>query len=457
MRHKLWFILILCFWISPAAGQIRFEVDWAPFRGKADTSYLEIYYSVDRQSFTHKKVDDGFLGAFRIRTRLLQHQQVFYNDSLFIEDRVQSQDEIKPGQTFAEISQLMVPSGEVVLQTEVTDLVTNKSLTIVDSLSVMRFPEDDFYMSSIELSSRISVQPQREQPFDKNGLRVIPHASGLYGKAMPRLYYYVETYNFSISDDANENRYQARYRIKTRQGKTIQDVPGRKTPKPGKTAVIYGSLDISELKNGAYTLQIDVTDLQTDKVARSEKNFVIYNPEEAEQSVEKVATERYLATYKRYQQMTEEELDHYFKQLSYLATSDEKKIYKELNKTGKQNFIVEFWIKRDPVPETPKNELELKYTELLDYANETYITGVRKGWESDRGRVLLLYGKPDSKEIQQAGVETKAYEVWQYYRLENGVIFVFVDKRRNGDFELVHSTKRGEIYEPDWQILHAQP
>lgn len=457
MQHPFWFILLVCLIIAPVSGKIKFDLDWAQFRGEGETVYLEIYYSAVRQTITHKAVIGGLWGALRIKTKVIQSNQEVYHDSLFIEDFVKSENEINPGQTFAEISQLLVPAGKVIIQAAVTDLVTNSTTTYTDSLQVMSVSGEDFNLSSIEMCSQISPQAQREKNFDKNGLRVIPNASGLYGKSLPRLFYYLEAYNFSLTENAAENSYQAHYRIKTPSGNIIRDMPGRKSPKPGKTAVIYGSLDISELTSGAYKLQIDVTDFQTGQVASAEKDFIIYNRDEFVKSPAAIENERQLATAERYRDMSEAELDRYFQQLHYLATNEEKTIFKSLNETGKRNLIVEFWIKRDPTPETPENELEMRYNQLLKYANETYITGVRKGWESDRGRVLLLYGPPDSKEIQQAGVDTKAYEVWEYYSLDNGVIFVFVDKRRNGDFELVHSTKRGEIYEPEWQLIYARP
>jgi len=45
---------------------------------------------------------------------------------------------------------------------------------------------------------------------------------------------------------------------------------------------------------------------------------------------------------------------------------------------------------------------------------------------------------------------SKPYEIWYYYQIKNGVQFIFLDKNGFGDYDLVHSTKRGELYDEGW-------
>ncbi|NUO82869.1 hypothetical protein HUU05_22585, partial [candidate division KSB1 bacterium] len=46
---------------------------------------------------------------------------------------------------------------------------------------------------------------------------------------------------------------------------------------------------------------------------------------------------------------------------------------------------------------------------------------------------------------------SKAHETWRYLLLDGGVEFIFVDRSGYSDFELVHSTKRGELKDYDWE------
>lgn len=84
-------------------------------------------------------------------------------------------------------------------------------------------------------------------------------------------------------------------------------------------------------------------------------------------------------------------------------------------------------------------------------ATERYSNYTRKGWRTDRGRVFILYGKPDEVERHPSEGVIKPYEIWYYYQIENGVQFVFVDKNGFSDYELVHSTKRGEFTDEGWE------
>ena len=73
------------------------------------------------------------------------------------------------------------------------------------------------------------------------------------------------------------------------------------------------------------------------------------------------------------------------------------------------------------------------------------------GWKTDRGRILLVYSKPDEIERFPSSSDSREYHIWHYYSLQGGIYFIFADKRNMGDLELVHSNARGELYDPDWR------
>lgn len=84
-------------------------------------------------------------------------------------------------------------------------------------------------------------------------------------------------------------------------------------------------------------------------------------------------------------------------------------------------------------------------------ANTRYSTTFKQGWRTDRGRVLLLYGRPDEIERNPSSIDTKPYETWFYYSLDGGVKFIFGDVSGFGEYELMHSTHRNEIQDPNWR------
>ena len=86
----------------------------------------------------------------------------------------------------------------------------------------------------------------------------------------------------------------------------------------------------------------------------------------------------------------------------------------------------------------------------IDYANKHFSTQFRQGAQSDRGMVLLKYGFPSDRDLFPSQMDNKPYEIWIYTHIEGGVEFVFVDEIGTGVYDLVHSTKRGERYNPNW-------
>lgn len=157
--------------------------------------------------------------------------------------------------------------------------------------------------------------------------------------------------------------------------------------------------------------------------------------------------------------MSDDELSQVYNESKYLATGQEKEQWKTLTtEQAKQNFLFKFWKARDLTPETPSNEFKRDYLEKVKKANQLYSNIQKKGWQTDRGRVLLLYGDPSEVERFPNEISTKPYEIWHYNDLEGGVIFVFADLTGFSDYTLIHSTKRGEISDPDWdrKIYGAQ-
>jgi hypothetical protein len=73
------------------------------------------------------------------------------------------------------------------------------------------------------------------------------------------------------------------------------------------------------------------------------------------------------------------------------------------------------------------------------------------GWRSDRGRVYILYAEPDEIERFPSSENAKPYEIWYYHQIEGSVQFIFVDRTGFGNYRLVHSTKRGELQDEEWE------
>ncbi|HEX9974093.1 MAG TPA: GWxTD domain-containing protein [bacterium] len=279
----------------------------------------------------------------------------------------------------------------------------------------------------------------------------MPNASRIYGTGLNELSFYAEAYNLSFEGSAKESTYHSIYQILDQQGKTVKEYVGQPKKKPGKSCIIYGTLDISDLSSGFYILKIIITDDFTEQIGESSKTFNVYKIEDFIASQKTFSKPEEKLAEDEFNKMNEEELNKYFDQIRYITLKDDNKIFKKLDVNGKRNFIQNFWRLKDPDLETLINEKKIEYSQFLEYANKNFSVGNKPGWKTDLGRILLIYGQPDEIERFPSSPNYRSYQIWRYYILEGGVEFVFVDIRSIRDFELVHSTHSKEIHDDEWQ------
>lgn len=129
------------------------------------------------------------------------------------------------------------------------------------------------------------------------------------------------------------------------------------------------------------------------------------------------------------------DLDEAIDQLQYIAKRPEIEHIKS-GRTQDERLarFQEFWDKRDPTPNSPRNERMEEYYYRIDYANRRF-TSLRDGWRTDRGHVMVLFGEPDRIESHPFDFNVRPYEVWYYHRI--GRRFVFIDRANAGDYELM--------------------
>ncbi|MCL2660871.1 MAG: GWxTD domain-containing protein, partial [Acidobacteriaceae bacterium] len=69
----------------------------------------------------------------------------------------------------------------------------------------------------------------------------------------------------------------------------------------------------------------------------------------------------------------------------WIITDQEKEAFKHLsNAEERENFIENFWLRRNPSPDSPDNEFRDEHYRRIAYANEHFAAG-KPGWKTDRG------------------------------------------------------------------------
>jgi len=137
-------------------------------------------------------------------------------------------------------------------------------------------------------------------------------------------------------------------------------------------------------------------------------------------------------------------------EVPYIITDEERKAFMSLsNDEEREAFIENFWLRRNPNPDSPENEFREEHYRRIAYANEHFAAG-KPGWKTDRGRIYIMWGPADSidshpsggmyeRPMDEGGGETSTFpfEVWHYRYLEGigeNVDLEFVDSCQCGDY-----------------------
>jgi GWxTD domain-containing protein len=138
--------------------------------------------------------------------------------------------------------------------------------------------------------------------------------------------------------------------------------------------------------------------------------------------------------------------------VTYIITDEERKAFKRLSTDDeREEFIEQFWLRRDPTPDTEENEYKEEHYRRIAYANERFASGI-PGWKTDRGRIYIMYGPPDEIEdhssggsydrpIEEGGGNTSTFPFvdWTYRYIEGvgtNIKIEFVDTTMSGEFRM---------------------
>jgi GWxTD domain-containing protein len=136
----------------------------------------------------------------------------------------------------------------------------------------------------------------------------------------------------------------------------------------------------------------------------------------------------------------------------YIITKEEHDAFLHLTTNEeREQFIEEFWRRRNPDPDSPENAFREEHYRRMAYANERFSSGI-PGWKTDRGRTYILWGPPDEidshpsggtydRPPEQGGGSTTTYpwELWRYRHLEDigeNIEIEFVDPSGSGEYHI---------------------
>ncbi|MEM6965942.1 MAG: GWxTD domain-containing protein, partial [Bacteroidota bacterium] len=155
--------------------------------------------------------------------------------------------------------------------------------------------------------------------------------------------------------------------------------------------------------------------------------------------------------------LNQEELEYSLRAIAPLVRENDvellNSVVKNRDTTIQQRFLFNFWVNQNP------NQPDVTYKAFMKIAkavDRMYTSGFGHGFETDRGYVYIRYGRPDDIVAVDTDPSAPPYEIWIYNDFpvtnQTNVKFLFYAPALGTDYRILHSTARGELNNPQWQL-----
>ncbi len=444
MKKTVQIFFLLSFLLTVRGQNIfNFEFDFAQFKADTTSNLVEIYFQYDPEKFTQKSEnEDSFISNKIIFTfSNLITKEIVAVDSVI--SNFSSSDLVTDSSKneIIGVNKKILKQGLYEINIFVQDLVdTSRILRLTDNLQVSSFSTSQPVVSEIQLARDIT-SAKSNSTFTKNTLKVVPNPDASYSSDYPLLNYYAELYN------VNDKKLELSTFVLDKDSKIVFS-KSKSIATKNNSIVEVGRTNLLRFPSGVYNLQLIIADSTKDYAFISQKQFYFYNKFYTKKQTENSSSQELKS---QFAFLSEDECDQIFEMSKYIATDQEKNQYESLTDVeSKRKFLSQFWNKRN-IDKSGDNIEYDDYMQRVAEANEKFKNIGGPGYKSDMGRIYLTYGKPDRIERYPNESNKKPYEIWFYDSIEGGVYFVFGDLRGLSEYELLHSTKRGEYFDESWQ------
>lgn len=454
MRFWKWMILWLL--LAPCSAQaMRVMFDVRTFFIPGQGPMVEAVTSFDGRTFQLAAADSGFFQSTAQVTIA-----ILYNDSIidFKKSSVLGPlVAVNSPADFMSVERFVIPNGHYTIEIEIEDMVSHEVARFNQPLEVA-IPQLGVCFSEIEFISayRRAIEVT---PFTKFGYDFMPYVSNYFSDGFNNMMLYAETYRtdsaFGEGNAVVLNAYIADLKgvevIGTRQIKRI---------KTGQVVPNFLTMDLRPVPSGEYEVVLELRDAQ-DVIQTVRKRFFTRYKSSLQQPMAQTTDSEVAGSFAaaftdslalldliRYHLPIAEDVDR--------GIIDRQMPYADLR--AMQSFLYTFWKKRDMLDPAAAFHV---YEENINIVRENFSTKIKPGWQTDRGRVYLQYGKPNVRTIRLNDADYWPFEIWHYYVTDDNLHnrrFLFYDTNLMGDMELLHSDVPGEVKNFAWKdMVRSRP
>lgn len=451
MLRIIFIVLALIVSKSIASENPRAFFAYSVFLSPIDGPYIETYLQFDASSLSFIETGADEYQA-KVEVLLVFRQEDEIRDFRKYELRSPVVNDImETSFSFIDQQRFLLPNGKYELDISLTDIQSDSETLNHTELITIDLNHSDIAISTIQLAEKIEIA-QDSGPLTKSGFDIYPYVDYFYPSDVNNISFYAEVYNASSALGVGEaflivSSIEA---FETRMA--LSDYNRFKRESAKDVNVTLNSFDISGLPSGNYFLVVSVKNRQNETLVSNRVFFQRSNPELKikPEDFEHVSISNSFAE----QIVDIDSLSYFIKALGPISDYAERQFAYNLANSGNlrnmQKYFYNFWLQRDPAK--PKEAWTNYYIEMCR-ADANFKTLVKRGYETDRGRVYLQYGAPNSINKSYDEPAAYPYEIWHYYVVngQRNKRFVFYTQDiATNNFELIHSEMIGELSNPRW-------
>jgi len=374
--------------------------------------------------------------------------RVFINGNIAAQDVFHVRESVvdRPGPIERQVrmvqqSRFVLTKGSAVFSAAITDLASNEVHKVTKNVIIRTI--DDSYLTTSDLLLCTFLKSERlmdENSINRNGYMITPNPSSVFRLEKPMLYAYSEVYG--LQDDGGT--YTVNYILFNRSGKEVFRRGPFVRNKPGESSVETMGFNVMGLLAGRYRLRLEVIDNQSDQNTFMDQEFIIVK--ELSNNFNNNFTMILDA-------MENDELQDFIDIVGYFMSESEFQTLMKENRGDRIMKLVDYFEKPDSDRKTKENEFYNQIYTRLALAEKQFSNRNLFGRKTDRGRVLIRFGRPTNIETYPANKNRYSYEIWHYDDSDDGFNFVFINNDAGSMFEQIHSNHPDEFQNYRWKDM----
>lgn len=424
----------------------------ANFNSPENKSYIETYLSFDANSVQLiQDKNNKYFGELDIYIEIIKDNELIFNDHYALKSPY-FEDSIANNSLFIDQNRIAIENGEYLLTIKVKDIHTDDEALVHKENIIMDFQKDKLAISDITLVEKYQRTKQQNK-LSKNGFDLTPYVSNFYPPHQNTLSFYFEIYN-TEKYFTTDRRYLLNTYIESFETNVpLFDFTKSKRMEAKEIETNLFSFPIEKLSTGNYNLVCEIKDVENNSILQK-KFFFQRSSSKHDKSMNDISSVDIEGTFA--EQITN--IDSLLLYIDYLypistilenTFAENQKRYNDL--LLMQKFFLNFWKGRNAF--NPKQEWQ-KYHTVVKSVNKEFRNAKLAGYRTDRGRVYLQCGAPNSRHKVDNSSANFPYEIWHYYKLktQSDCKFVFVNEHLGiQDYKLTYSNVEGEVSNQEWR------